>query len=342
VGDGIQKIEDNHGQIAQNVSGDQNFIYQQTINNITLHQDSLYFKILQYKKETANFHIHNVTIRYSTDKIITPIITYREISEFIYSNEPLNLKIKIYPDEKNAPLRSHIIHEFDKFIFQYYFDFKHSGYSNKNLHKIFENLIDTVNKILHEYYQNEEDYSKENIKSRTKNVVENFFINHYGKRLKYYNEKNKEFFQYLDEYKIQYTFDGHKAKTIDEFFKFKIKCKENIEGIEWEETYYFIKDYDFDVMRMFLYTDRGDGYEKNLGGLRQFIKDNKYESYMSEEIDGCNPYSLYNICELKICNKENSSNWKYLLCDADVTKEQDIIDDGFEKHMAAFRGDDED
>ncbi len=269
--------------------------------------------ILKYKNYTMNNPIIEIIIH------ATPPLTnipeedklFNEIEKFIYSLKDFKLDITFdytkYSNYKEGKTEKKIIKDIEKFIFTSKKDFIENNIEKVNYTK-FINLIKKINKYVESEYWNDINHIDQ-IQTKTMEFFRKKFL-HFDKY------SDKEFFDYLNKNEIDYMTKDFKPTNIEEFFNYYIN---NHNELSWDMAYEDLKDYDFEVMRRFLFTEHK--YEKRMFNLKNFIQDNNYKSYMYEEIDGMNPWCLHNICELKSWNKNNSSCWVDIIDNEDVNQE---------------------
>ncbi|QOG13050.1 hypothetical protein [Arcobacter sp. FWKO B] len=306
----IQRIDTvSGGQNAQNVCRD--MIQNNKINIQIENTNDLLFQILKYKKESINFPKYQIVIQitklYCNIEKIDEL--FQDIENFVYNPNPLNLNLQINHTEcsdlQTQRMSSMCTNKIERFIFKSYFEYKNDiikKLSYSIFYKIIQEINNEMDAIITCIPTDEENYLEK--------TVRNFFYNYYGDLMPYNHYNSKDFFKHLDNNNAEYLEKNFIPKTINEFFEYKIR---NDLYIGWEFLYIDIKDYDFYIFTKFLFRTPEDKYKITLSGLKQFIADNNYTTEMCDDIDGCIPYSLENICWLKHWNIENSPWWTELM-----------------------------
>ncbi len=289
--------------------------------------------IIKYKQLNISSPEFNIELDYqpAVGWVSNEDEVFEEIEKFIYDCQDLRLNLTVvfkgsFSQEKK--MQKKFLKELENFIYSSKKDFDEN--------KIEKVSYSKYNKIISENADIyiEDGYNDENDEHSLLDVVGEFF----KKEFLHLNEYSSlDFYKYIESNGIDFRSIDFDPIDIKSFFKHKTKISCLKE--DWFLFYDEIKDYDFEVMRRFLYTNHN--FQKTFSYLKDFIKHYKYESYMYDEVDSSNPWCLHNLIELKSWNDENSIWWKSLLDNPDVIKEKDLLDDEFEKHMAQFRGDDE-
>lgn len=318
-------FQNSKNQTAQNF---ENAIINTQVNNYNTSINELLDFINEVIVLTQDKPILKIEIYFDGFKIEIEEL-FKSVTNYIHNYHEFRLSMNYLPidnlDKARNSATNLLIKKIEKYIYELLYQYTNRKNKKINYHN-FHKKIESLNKEYIEDRIDNEDYDKDDkaeekaLKIVTAYVEKKFFpIDEYN---------DSDFFNYLDSNEIEYIRIDFHPKTMKEFIVDRID-NGNVFCLCWSELYEELLDYDLRIMTKFLYTE--NNYNKTLFGLKQFIKDNKFKSFMYDEVDGMNPYSLYNICELKSWNRNNSTwNWNWVKDNKDIMKEYDYIESQIE------------
>ncbi|RXJ69510.1 hypothetical protein CRV08_02060 [Halarcobacter ebronensis] len=321
------------------ISGGMGNIGQQNINTQINHYDFKTDKMGSFIKEIkiSSLDKQNFEIEIDFEGLsIKMKELYESVEKYVYNHHLYKLDMNYLSTDNShnstVKLNNSIKRDIEQYIYELLYKYINDEFEEINYHSFYKNIDNIVKNILKDKFSKstdkncwQEDYKEGNALKIVSKYFREFF-------LPFDEHDSFAFFEYLDKNGVEYIRKDFYPKTIREFFENKINNE--ISYPCWKMEYEDLLDYDFEVMRRFLYLE--NPYKKTIFGLKQFIKDNKFRSYMYEEVDGMNPYSLCNICELKSWNTNNSTSWNDLKDNEDILKEYDFLEDKLEKHLKSL------
>uniref|UniRef100_UPI0040470E89 hypothetical protein n=1 Tax=Aliarcobacter sp. TaxID=2321116 RepID=UPI0040470E89 len=322
------------------ISGGKGNIGQQNINTQINHYDFKTDKMGSFIKEIEIFSLNKQNFEIEIDfegLSIKMKELYESVEKYVYNHHLYKLDMNYLSTDNShnstVKLNNTIKRDIEQYIYELLYKYLNDEFEEINYHWFYKNIENIVKNILKDKFSKSTDkngWEKEDKESNALKIVSKYF----GEIFLPFDEHDSfAFFEYLDKNGVAYRRKDFVPRTIREFIEDKIN--NNISHECWDMVYQDFKDYDFEVMRRFLYTK--NSYEKTIFGLKQFIQDNKYKSYMYNEVDGMNPTSLYNICELKSWNTNNSMCWNDFQDHEELLKEYNFLEDKLDKHFESLK-----
>lgn len=321
-------FQKSNNDVAQDFNG---AIINTQINNLKLDDELSLFK-KEYNERSKDSQEYEVKI-YFDGMVILEKELYEQIEEIIYSPYKYRLKFNYTNCENRTTIK--IYKKIETYVYKLLKRYLDRDIQKISYHKyhmfvntlvresIQEELVDNEQRIAESVYY---------VEDKMIPLLEIFF----NKEVLPFNEYSDEaFFTSLTENNIEYITKEFQPKTIEEFFEKNPHCLDYGNYMELDLLYETLNDYDYRVFGEFI--KRWHPFDIDLGGLKEFLAWSNYNSIMYKEVDGMNPWCLYNMCELKSWNDDNSRFWTDFFSQEDIEKEKDSIEEQFEKHMQQFR-----